>query len=84
MKLVDIGDSKSPVLADVAVRVRPLVPFLLKEINNRQKSVFLCLKFGVTCLGLCEANLNQSIKIRLQRVSNIWHQIIVSCGYFIC
>jgi len=28
MKLVDIGDSKSPVLTDVAVRVRPLVPYV--------------------------------------------------------
>ena len=26
MKLVDIGDSKSPVRENVAVRVRPLVP----------------------------------------------------------
>jgi len=26
MELVDIGDSKSPVLTDVAVQVRPLVP----------------------------------------------------------
>jgi hypothetical protein len=44
MKLVDIGDSKSPGFAAVAVRVRPLVPYLDPMfIGLAKKAVF----FGI-------------------------------------
>ena len=49
VKLVDTGDSKSPALTGVPVRVRPLVPrlfieklhFLLYLINHRLKLLFI-------------------------------------------